>query len=217
MPHCQICESPTDCKKCAVGYEINPAGGNCVASCNSSGFLQNDKCVQKCDHFFQMNEQTKTCEKTDECKIFKQFSLDSCGTGTQKINIYPINIISRNMFLYKKSNNGTLNILRRSNFQVLKIFSLDLEESCYFRQEQSKNLLVVFDYKTIYELDIKLGTILKNTSFNDYYLSWNSAINFPNKLIIAFSKDGDLLLIDYYNSKMELNFTDFLLKNGIIF
>jgi hypothetical protein len=58
---------------------------------------------------------------------------------------------------------------------------------------------------------------VKNTSINEYFLHSVSKINFPNKLIIAFSKNDDLLLIDYYNSKMELNFTEILTNNGIIY
>ncbi len=68
----------------------------------------------------------------------------------------------------------------------------------------------------IYEIDINLGALVKNTTLNNnYMLTWRSIINFPNKLISAFSYNDDLLLIDYYNSKMELNFTEILTINGI--
>ena len=73
---------------------------------------------------------------------------------------------------------------------------------------------MVFDKKNIYEIDINLGTIVKNSSLNNYFLSSLSIINFPNKLIAAFSDNDDLLLIDYYNSKMEINFTEICENEG---
>jgi hypothetical protein len=59
--------------------------------------------------------------------------------------------------------------------------------------------------------------IVKNTSFSYYTLSPLSEINFPNKLIIGFSNNYDILLIDYYNGKIELNLTEIFANNGIIY
>jgi hypothetical protein len=75
---------------------------------------------------------------------------------------------------------------------------------------------VGFDSNLLYEFDIDLGTILINTTINDYSLSKFSKINFPNKIITGLSKENDLVFINYYDGRMEMNFTELATINGII-
>ena len=120
------------------------------------------------------------------------------------------------MFYYFDSEGGTLTILKRSNFQILKTFSMNLSFFSFYKQDlQKRSLLVFFDHSQLYEIDIDLGKVLVDTTFSDFQMLYHSNINFPNKLITGRSRNDDLLFINYYTSKMELNFTNCTTSLGI--
>ena len=72
-----------------------------------------------------------------------------------------------------------------------------------------------FDSNIVYEIDVDVGRILVYTNISNFSILSISRINFPNKLITGFSKDNDLIFINYYTSKIELNFTNCTTSLGI--
>ncbi len=83
--------------------------------------------------------------------------------------------------------------------------------------------MLCFNQKIVYEIDVDLGNILVKTFISNYTLNFDfflkliPEINFPNKLITGFSSDNDLVFINYYTGKMELNFTNCTTTMGISF
>ncbi len=73
---------------------------------------------------------------------------------------------------------------------------------------QSNKFLVGFSQNYIYEIEIESGTILTNTSIIDFSIFYDARIQFSNKLITGYSNLQDLVLINYYTGKIELNFTE---------
>jgi hypothetical protein len=69
----------------------------------------------------------------------------------------------------------------------------------------------------VYEFSLDSGTLLNNITFYNYILNdYLVIVCFNNKLITTRTEEN-LLFLNYYNSKLEINFTESVKNIGIEF
>ncbi len=69
----------------------------------------------------------------------------------------------------------------------------------------------------MYEFNLDTASLLKNNTFNNFVLDDYLAIVCFNNKLITTRNEENLLFLNYYNSKMEINFTESVKNLGIEF